>query len=106
MTFLMADGESAAASYGFEYAGRLYWYLSGFASQYAKYSVGSVLIMQLLRNAIDQGLSEFDFLTGDEAYKKNWDTHASKIVTFSSMGRNKALAFARRMHRKIADSCL
>jgi CelD/BcsL family acetyltransferase involved in cellulose biosynthesis len=106
LTFLMLDGECAAASYGFEYAGRLYWYLSGFASQYAKYSVGSVMIMQLLRNAIDQGLSEFDFLTGDEAYKRNWNTHVSKIVTFSSIEKNKARAFARWMHSKIADSCL
>lgn len=42
-------------------------------SDFARYSVGSILTMHLMRHIIDvDGVSKVDYLSGDEPYKQNW----------------------------------
>jgi CelD/BcsL family acetyltransferase involved in cellulose biosynthesis len=69
---LKLSGNPVAALYGFRYYSKYYLYLTGFNPEYAKYGVGSLLISSVIHRCIDEGLSEFDFLRGDEAYKTRW----------------------------------
>jgi hypothetical protein len=52
--------------------GATYFYQSGFDPAHSKLSPGSVLIAHAIRQAIERGHSTFDFLRGDEAYKRRW----------------------------------
>jgi CelD/BcsL family acetyltransferase involved in cellulose biosynthesis len=71
---LKLSGNPAAALYGFKYNSKYYLYLTGFSPKYAKYGVGNVLIASVIRECIDDGLVEFDFMRGDESYKIRWSS--------------------------------
>ncbi len=67
--FLELDGAAVATSLCFDYRGSRLLYNSGYDPEYGYYSVGLVLIAMCLKDAIDQGLTYFDFLRGPEPYK-------------------------------------
>lgn len=69
---LRAEGEIRAALYCFSLSGRTFYYLGGFAPEYSKYSLGTLLNAQAIRQAIAENHSEFDFLRGNESYKYRW----------------------------------
>jgi CelD/BcsL family acetyltransferase involved in cellulose biosynthesis len=71
---LKLSGEPAAASYGFKYSSKLYAYLSGFATRYSRYGIGNLLKAYTIRECIQEGLTEFDFMRGAEEYKDRWNT--------------------------------
>jgi CelD/BcsL family acetyltransferase involved in cellulose biosynthesis len=47
-------------------------HLKGFDIDYYKYRVGSLLTLKVLEKCIEEGISEYDFMQGDEAYKFDW----------------------------------
>jgi CelD/BcsL family acetyltransferase involved in cellulose biosynthesis len=49
--------------------GRAYAYLSGLDPAWARFSPGSVLLLQLVEDAVAEGLLELDLLRGREPYK-------------------------------------
>ncbi|HEY3303128.1 MAG TPA: GNAT family N-acetyltransferase [Candidatus Binatia bacterium] len=76
---LRLDGKPAAALYGFRYKGVFYFYQSGFDPAYGKFSVGLVTMGLAIKNAIEEGASEYDFLYGDEPYKFLWARRAREL---------------------------
>lgn len=72
LNIVSIDGRPASALYGFKYAGTYSYYLGGFDPDFAKYSVSSVLISDLISKAISEGATSFDFLRGEEPYKLRW----------------------------------
>lgn len=70
--FLTLNDEPIAAQYSFKYANKLYYALGGFDPQYSDYSIGNLLCLKMLQKSIEENLTEFDFLKGDEKYKFNW----------------------------------
>ena len=72
LRFLMRDKEILAASYNFEFAGRLFSYQKGFDPTWERYGPGSVLMYELIREAFANKRVEYNFLQGDEAYKGTW----------------------------------
>ena len=66
---LTIDGTIRAVLYCFAYGGRTFYYLGGFAPDMGKYSLGTLLTGRAIRQAIEEGCAEFDFLRGDEPYK-------------------------------------
>jgi CelD/BcsL family acetyltransferase involved in cellulose biosynthesis len=74
---LSLDGEPAAAWSGFSRGDTLYYYQSGFDPKWRKEGVGQVLLGLVIQRAIERGFRRFDFLRGDEPYKKEW-AHASR----------------------------
>jgi hypothetical protein len=50
----------------------MYYYQAGFDPKYEEWSVGLVVMGKCIEDAISRELSEFDFLRGDEPYKKRW----------------------------------
>jgi CelD/BcsL family acetyltransferase involved in cellulose biosynthesis len=69
---LRLDGQAAASLYGFRYRDTFSFYQSGFDPAYAKDSVGLVTMGLAIKSAIEEGVSEYDLLHGDEAYKFQW----------------------------------
>jgi CelD/BcsL family acetyltransferase involved in cellulose biosynthesis len=67
--FLHMDGVTVATSLCFDYGGSRLLYNSGYDPEYAYYSVGLLLNAMCLKDAIEQGLTYFDFLRGPEPYK-------------------------------------
>jgi CelD/BcsL family acetyltransferase involved in cellulose biosynthesis len=66
------EGRVVAALYCFRFRERYYYYLGGFEPELAKYSLGTMLTAHAIRQAIAEGCTEFDFLRGNEAYKRRW----------------------------------
>jgi CelD/BcsL family acetyltransferase involved in cellulose biosynthesis len=77
---LKLDGETRAAFYCFHLRDRVYYYLSGFDLDFAKYSIGNVLMAQAIGTAIGEGAREFDFLRGDESYKLAWKAEERRTL--------------------------
>ncbi len=66
------DGTPAAAWYGFTDRDTVYFYQSGRDPRWERESVGLVLMGAMIRRAIERGYRRFDFLRGDDAYKRHW----------------------------------
>lgn len=69
---LTLNGHPAGAFYGFRYRGKYIFYQSGFDEAFLKQSVGLVTIGLTIKEAIEEGAVEYDFLHGDESYKFLW----------------------------------
>jgi CelD/BcsL family acetyltransferase involved in cellulose biosynthesis len=69
---LFAARRPVASVYGVVHAGKFLYYQSGYDPAWASKSVGLVLLARTLQDAYGEGLCEFDFLRGDEAYKAQW----------------------------------
>ena len=79
--FLNVDGRRVAAFVGYEVGGRLSYYQLGWDPAWGRWSVGTVLIAEVLRDAIARGVKEFDFLRRAEAYKGRLAEEARGTVT-------------------------
>ena len=76
---LRLNGTPAAALYGLRYGPTFYFYQSGFDPLYAKQSAGLVLMGLAIKTAIEEGVSEYDLLHGDEEYKFHWASGAHEL---------------------------
>jgi len=61
-----------ASVYGVIHNGKFNYYQSGYDPEWASKSVGLVLLARTVSDAFAEGLSEFDFLRGNEGYKGEW----------------------------------
>jgi CelD/BcsL family acetyltransferase involved in cellulose biosynthesis len=67
---LLEIGERAiAATFGFQVENRFYLYNSAFEPDASRLSPGFVLVAELVKRAIGEGIELFDFLRGPERYK-------------------------------------
>ena len=64
------DGTSVSAVLCFDYRSTRYLYNSGYAPGHPSLSVGLLCKAFSIRNAIDSGLARYDFLKGEEDYKR------------------------------------
>ena len=70
---LLYDGNKAiSAVYSFQYKNKVYCYQSGMDPEWKPLSAGMVVMNLAIERAFKDGLEEFDFLKGDEAYKTIW----------------------------------
>jgi CelD/BcsL family acetyltransferase involved in cellulose biosynthesis len=75
LDFLKIDGAVVAALLHFEYGATLSMYLMAVDKGYnPKVSAGNLLVGKAIENAIEAGLTMYDFLKGDERYKFHWAT--------------------------------
>jgi CelD/BcsL family acetyltransferase involved in cellulose biosynthesis len=92
---IKVGGEPIAAGYGFARAGRFAYYQAGMLPEWRKKSAGTVLLGELIGRAHAEGLREFDFLRGEEPYKKIWATRVrttTGVRAFSTTLRSRAVA--------------
>ena len=69
--FLRLNGQVAASMYAFKVGGSLQFYLSGRGAtdEFVKYSPGVAIHLYCMQEMIAEGVREYDFLRGTEAYK-------------------------------------
>ncbi len=72
---LNVDGVPAAAWYGFAWDRTVYFYQAGRDPEWERKSVGIILMNMMIRRAIEQGYTRFDFMRGEENYKMRWTDH-------------------------------
>ena len=68
----MLNDKIIAVMYGFEQSNCFFSYIGGFDPDLAKYSPGSIILLYIIEDCINRGISEFDFLRGAESYKYLW----------------------------------
>ena len=69
---LYLNDEIIAFHLGFSYLNKYFYYIPTFDSKYASYSVGRILLTQLIENCCNNGIEIFDFMVGEEGYKLEW----------------------------------
>ena len=82
---LLADqgGRAAACVFGYSDADGYYLYNSSFDPAYSASSPGVVLLSSMIEKAVSEGLSRFDFLKGDETYKRRLGAVHRPLYTVS-----------------------
>ena len=76
----MINGRPAGAAYGLREGGQFFLYQVGWHPGYAEYSVGTLAICTLVKEAIAQGANLFDLLPGEYNYKARWARKSLDLV--------------------------
>jgi len=82
---LQVDDKIIAALYSFQFKGTLFYFQSGFDPEWSSYSPGTVLMWKCVSDAIDRGLTKFDYLRGDEFYKSTWSDQSKNTYSLIFM---------------------
>ncbi len=69
---LSLAGKPIAVKYDYIFDNKVWGYQGGWDRAFAKYEVGSVLLYKLLAHAATADLEAYDFLEGNEWYKRRW----------------------------------
>jgi len=72
--FLKVDDRRVAFAYCLAYEKRMYLLKPGFDPAYAVYSPGNLLCHLFLQDAFASGFAAYDFLGGDDHWKRQWST--------------------------------
>ncbi|CAN5628051.1 hypothetical protein BH11ARM2_BH11ARM2_05510 [soil metagenome] len=88
MTVLRHEGRAVGALYGMTLNKTSYYYQAGFDPEAKAISPGTLLVAHAIRTAIEEGRTAFDFMRGDESYKRRWkptrELHNRRILRSSS----------------------
>ena len=80
LAFVDVGGKKAAAYLNFDYDGQIWVYNSGYDPEFREISPGWVLLGYLLKWAIENGRTVFDFMRGDEEYKYRFGARDRWVV--------------------------
>ncbi|WP_265215050.1 GNAT family N-acetyltransferase [Herbaspirillum lusitanum] len=73
---LYVDDDLVATHWGMRYGSRFYWLMPGYQDgEWARYSVGRILLDAVVRHCIAEAVAVFDLTVGDEGYKMQWADH-------------------------------
>lgn len=95
LRLLEADGVPVAGFLGWRIGGTYTFYQSGFDPTWASMSVGTVMMADTIRSAIEEGAEQFDMLLGNEPYKLRFanDSYTVQTVVLTrAMHPNRLLA--------------
>jgi CelD/BcsL family acetyltransferase involved in cellulose biosynthesis len=100
-----AGGRTVAAWLGFRYARTESYYQGGRDPAWDRTSVGLVLLLHTIREALADGMREYRFLRGDEPYKRRLQTDDPRVATLAvSAGPLAELLAAEAVARRLARS--
>lgn len=75
------QGRIIAALYGFRHRGKLLYYQAGLAPEWMEHGAGFALMAHAIKSCIAEGLVEFDYLRGEEDYKRRWTDKSRRTIT-------------------------
>jgi CelD/BcsL family acetyltransferase involved in cellulose biosynthesis len=81
LTVMEVDEVPIAALYGWLIGGRWSYYQAGFDPAWSRHSPGFLVLAETIREAIEDGASEYDMLRGDEAFKRRFATSSRAVRT-------------------------
>lgn len=76
---LRSKQEVIAIFYGFRLQDRVFYFQLGHDPGWSKWSPGLVLITETVREALGNGCKEYNFLQGDEPFKRTWAQQARTL---------------------------
>lgn len=79
LTVMEVDEVPVAALYGWLIGQRWSYYQAGFDPAWSRQSPGFLLLAETIREAIEDGASEYDMLRGDEAFKRRFATSSRAV---------------------------
>jgi len=74
LCFLYVNGELVSSLCAFTYDGAVYYEFGAYDRKWSKYAVSTILINNLIEDAIKNREKTFDFMRGYEEYKFKWNT--------------------------------
>lgn len=77
---LTADGAPIAVRLDFEFAGRLYMLKNAIDPAYNAFGPGHITHARAFEDGMQRGVTEFDFLRGEHAYKRRWSNGERHLV--------------------------
>jgi CelD/BcsL family acetyltransferase involved in cellulose biosynthesis len=80
-TAMEVDGAPIAALYGWLIGGRWSYYQAGFDPAWSRHSPGFLLLAETIRQAIEERVSEYDMLLGEEPFKRRFTTSERRVCT-------------------------
>ncbi|MET0404311.1 MAG: GNAT family N-acetyltransferase [Cystobacter sp.] len=78
---MKVGGKAVASVYGILHGDSFIYFQSGYDPAWRNRSVGLVLVGETFRDAIEAGLTDYDFLRGTESYKSDWTTKQRRTVS-------------------------
>jgi CelD/BcsL family acetyltransferase involved in cellulose biosynthesis len=81
LLLLELDGEPAGFEYGFLFQGAYFAYQGGRDPAWDRKSVGFLLELESIRRALDDGITEYRFLGGEEEYKYRYPADDPRLET-------------------------
>jgi CelD/BcsL family acetyltransferase involved in cellulose biosynthesis len=72
LSLLELDDRPVGAIYAMAFGSACYYYQAGFDPEASAISPGTLLVAHTVRRAIEEGKTHFDFMRGDEPYKRRW----------------------------------
>lgn len=85
MLFFEVNGEIVAGRYDFAYGGKGWCFQGGWLPEWAKVSIGKMMLAEAMRQCILMGAKEYDFLGGEASYKEGWSDGRRELVCLSSV---------------------
>lgn len=77
---LTADGRPIAVRLDFEYSGRLYMLKHAIDPEFTQFGPGHLTHHRIFEDGLANGIVEFDFLRGDNRYKRSWSNCERHLV--------------------------
>jgi len=107
LIFLEADGLIIAGRYDFVYGGKAWSFQGGWLPEWEKESAGKLMLTEIMRWCIENGLKEYDFLGGVASYKTDWTEEERQIVDVQAFNpgswRGKSYHLIKKLARKAAS---
>ena len=90
---LAARDTVVSAGFGYVYAGEFHFHVFAYDEAYATYSPSRLFLESIVRWCIEHGVRTFDFMPGEEPYKRTWATDYVRTTSYIAPGTLKGAAF-------------
>jgi CelD/BcsL family acetyltransferase involved in cellulose biosynthesis len=90
LAFLRLDGRPIAFDFCLEAGGALYALKGGYDVEFRRFGPGSLLTLESIRRAFENGLGSYEFLGTDDAYKLQWTSTVRERVRLQVFSRSVA----------------
>ena len=77
--WMSVNRDFASAHFGFFYQKHFFYYLPSFNESFKRFSVGRILLLKFLEESFRARVERFDFMAGEEVYKKNFNPAVEKL---------------------------
>jgi CelD/BcsL family acetyltransferase involved in cellulose biosynthesis len=84
---LRVDGQPIASWYGWNLGGRYLYYQAGLHPDWSRFSPGTLLLGRTIQAAIEEQCSTYDFLLGEETYKRRFCNESRDVTTLTAAPR-------------------
>jgi CelD/BcsL family acetyltransferase involved in cellulose biosynthesis len=86
MNRLVSEGKAVGCVYAMMNGRTCFFYQAGMDPEASSLSPGTILVAKMIERAIGQGCQTFDFMRGDEPYKRRWKPNRERVNLRILMG--------------------